>query len=116
MYSSCNQIITKFLRLVGKLRLEEETENPFCELGLKCRVFQLEGKSDFDTSVLWALCILVGCVVCGDAPSARHGHAPRMGFHPAARSPYPWISSSPAGWCSDFPGFLGQLERVAGSF
>jgi hypothetical protein len=31
--------ITNFLRLVRKPRLEEETENPFCELGLKCRLF-----------------------------------------------------------------------------
>ena len=58
-------------------------------------MFQPEGKSDLDTSVLWAICVLVGCVVCGDAPSARHGHPPRMGF-PLARdgrhvheSPFP---------------------------
>lgn len=48
----------------GKLRLKEETENPFYQLGLNCRMFQLEGKSDFDASVLWAFCVFAGSVVC----------------------------------------------------
>ena len=42
-----------------------------------------------DASVLWYICVLVGCVVYGDAPSARRGHAARMGFPPAGRPPCP---------------------------
>lgn len=54
-------------------------------------MFQRKGSRGFDAPVLWALCVLVGCVVCGDAPSARH----RM--------------------IAKFKYFLRSLSRIAGA-
>src|SRR6266496_1454273 len=110
MYSCGNQITTDFLAWYKNLVLEQETENPFCELGLKCRVFQPEGISGFDAPFLWDICVLAGSVLCGDPPSARPGHAPRMGFPPAGGPPCPRIRSSPPRRRRDFPGLFPQSK------
>jgi hypothetical protein len=60
-------VITNFLLWGGELRLEAETENPFCELRLKCPLFQLERNSVLDPFVFWAICILAGSFVCSYA-------------------------------------------------